>query len=74
MRGLSPPLHSMSAPILSLSRDYTLQDGKMNAISISESNIDDTIIITQNEQKIYIPRAYIADIAYILAHLDRAKI
>lgn len=60
--------------VLSLNRCYTLQDGKMDAISISESNIDDTIIITQNEMKILIPRAYLADMIMILTHIQEYSV
>lgn len=55
--------------VVSLNRTYTLQDGKMNSITISESNIDNDIIITQNEQSIFIPKQYIDDITLIFRHI-----
>jgi DNA helicase IV len=55
--------------VLSLNRQYTLQDGKMNSITVSESNIDDSILITQLESTLNLPRRYITDVIEILKHI-----
>lgn len=60
----------MATPTLSLNRTYTLQDGKMNSVAISESNIDDNIIISQNGNDIHIPRAYLEKMSMILSHIQ----
>ena len=44
--------------VLSLNRVFTLQDGRMNSIAISDSNIDNDIFITQNEQTIFVPKQH----------------
>ena len=45
----------MTPTKLSLARQFILQDGVMDAITISDSNITDVVIIDQGANKIEIP-------------------
>ncbi len=46
----------------------------MNAISVSDSNMDDRILIMQNDQTVFIPRAYLVDMVMILTHIQKEVI
>ena len=50
-----PIMTTEDAGRLSLARLFVLQDGKMDAITISDSNITDVILIDQGINKLEIP-------------------